>query len=314
MGTPTRGVDRRLRIATAQFAVSDDVDRNARAMVRWIRRARDRRADVVHFCEGALSGYGGVDFDSFDGFDWDRLRARAHDVAAAARDEGLWVVFGSAHRRTGSLRPHNSVYVVDDRGRLVDRYDKRFVAGGASGDDGELAHFSPGNRACVVTIRGVRCGVLICHEYRYPELVRDLVRRGAEVLLHSFHAANMNAERVAATRAQVGERNVATSGGTSLPEITMPASMIAAAASSHLWISAANSSARHSCFPAFFVRPDGVVTGRLRRHVPGVLLSTVDTALALYDSTGPWRHRAMRGTLHSGRRVDDPRSRDRHSF
>lgn len=38
----------------------------------------------------------------------------------------LRVVLGSAHRLSGANNPHNSLYVIDDDGALVDRYDKRF--------------------------------------------------------------------------------------------------------------------------------------------------------------------------------------------
>jgi hypothetical protein len=51
---------------------------------------------------------------------------------------------------------------------------------------------------------------------------------------------------------------------------------------------------------AFFVRADGVTTGRLRRNVAGVLISTLDTDQELYDSTRFWRERAMTGVLHNG--------------
>ncbi|GAB3510154.1 hypothetical protein [Amycolatopsis cihanbeyliensis] len=56
---------------------------------------------------------------------------------------------------------------------------------------------------------------------------------------------------------------------------------------------------------------DGVTLGRSRRNTAGVLISTADTAEDLYDSTGPWRDRAMAGILHSGTAVHDPRSTDR---
>jgi hypothetical protein len=64
-------------------------------------------------------------------------------------------------------------------------------------------------------------------------------------------------------------------------------------------------------WPAFFVRADGITIGRLRRNVPGVLVSTVDTDQELYDSTALWRERAMVGTLYSGTPVSDSRSDDR---
>jgi hypothetical protein len=53
------------------------------------------------------------------------------------------------------------------------------------------------------------------------------------------------------------------------------------------------------------------MVGRLPRHRAGLLLTTVDTRRTFYDPSEPWRGRAMRGIYHSGRAVDDPRSRNR---
>jgi predicted amidohydrolase len=300
-----------LVVATCQFPVSRDPARNKRHVLRQMRRARERGAHVVHFCEGALSGYAGTDFESFRGFDWALLKACSQEVMQLARRLGVWVLLGSSHPLSGRRKPHNCVYVIDDRGEIVDRYDKRFCAGDRSGRLGDLAHYAPGNHSCVFTLRGLRCGVMICHDYRYPELYRDYKRRGVQVVFHSYHAANIRPARLRAMRAQVGGELHALNRGTTLPEITMPAAMQAAAASSHLWISCSNSCARESCWPAFFVRADGVVSGRLSRNRAGVLVSTVDTREPLYDSTVAWRDRALRGVLHSGRLVRDRRSRDR---
>ena len=95
------------------------------------------------------------------------------------------------------------------------------------------------------------------------------------------------------------------------PGITMPAAMTGVAASDNVWISCPNSSAVESLWPSFFVRADGVTVGRLRRNRAGVLVSTVDTTEDLYYSTAAWRERALRGQLHSGTLVSDPRSADR---
>ena len=177
-------------VATCQFPVSSDIGGNLRHVARQLRLAKRRGADVAHFPEGALSGYAGSDFDTFHGFDWAVLHSaleRVLELAAALR---MWVVLGSAHRLTGDNKPHNSVYIVGDDGELVDRYDKRFLAGDADGSTGELAHYSPGDHASTWEINGVRCGALICYEYRYPELHRAYCRDGVQLLFHSFHAAN----------------------------------------------------------------------------------------------------------------------------
>jgi predicted amidohydrolase len=301
----------KLRIATCQFPVSADVRANARHVSRQMRRARDRGAHVAHFCEGALSGYAGADFTSFEGFDWDLLARCSEGILDLARRLRLWVLLGSSHRLSRHHKPHNSVYVIDDRGRLVDRYDKRFCAGDRLGRTGDLSHYSPGNHFAAFTLRGIRCGVLICHDYRYPELVRGYKRRGVQLIFHSYHAGNASPERLELMRRQVGAEFHRLNRGTTLPEITMPAAMQAAAASSHVWISCSNTSARESCWPSFFVRPDGVITGRLRSNAAGILLSTLDTGQRIYDSTVAWRDRAMRGVLHSGRLVRDARSESR---
>lgn len=298
-----------LMLVTAQFAVSADIDASLAAIERLMRRARRVGADVAHFPEAALSGYAGVDFASFEGFDWPRLEAATRRIMALAGELGLWVVIGSAHRLGEGRKPHNCAYVIDAAGALVDRYDKRFCAGDAAGLTGDLAHYTPGDHFAVFEIAGVRCGVLICHDYRYPELYRAYHRLGARLMFHGFHAGGLSAQRFAEMEAGVGAHRL--TGGTTLPAITMPAGMIAAASNNNLWISCPNSSAPRSCWPSFFVRPDGVITGALEVETEGLLLSEVDLSADIYDSTVAWRDRAIGGVLHSGALVDDPRSKDR---
>ncbi len=305
-----------LTVATSQFPVSADISANLGYVRRQVRAAADRGADVVHFPEAALSGYAGTDFTSFDGFDWDALRRASDEVLEWARRCGVWVVLGSAHRLSGDRKPHNCLYVIDSQGELVDRYDKRFCSGDPGGRTGDLAHYSPGDHGSTWTINGVRCAALICYDYRFPELYRQYKREQAELVFHSFHAGGIPAEQIAAIGAVIGPGLAPLNPAATFtyPAITMPAAMTAAAASSHVWISCPNSSRRESCWPAFAVRADGVTAGRLRRNRSGILLTTVDTELPLYDSTAAWRDRALAGQLHSGRLSKDPRSADRRSL
>ena len=292
-------------VATCHFPVDADIRRNGEYVLRQMRSAREHGADVAHFPEACLSGYAGTDFQSYRGFDWPRLDAWTQQIRELARQLALWVILGSTHRLTGRHRPHDSVYVINDRGLLVDRYDKRFCS------TEDLAHYSPGSHGTVFGLNGIRCGVLICYEYAFPELYRAYKRRGVQLVFHSYHAGHASPRRVKALQREVGSRFVALNRGASYPEIRMPAAMQAAATSNHVWISCSNTSARHSCFPSFFVRADGVITGRLRRNLPGVLTSTVDTNQRPYDGTARWRDRAMRGVFHSGRLVRDKRSLER---
>jgi predicted amidohydrolase len=299
-----------LRVATCQFPVARDVRANLRYVARQMTLAKRRGAHVAHFPEGALSGYAGSDFESFTGFDWARLDAAMTEVLRLAAELGIWVVVGSAHRLSGHHKPHNSLYIVNDRGNILDRYDKRFCGGS------DLDHYSPGDHFTVWAIEGVTCGALICYDYRYPELYREYKQLGVAVMFHSFHAAHVPPKQLQAMQQALGREYAHLNAAPTYtyPGITMGAVMTAEAACNHLWISCPNSSARESCWPSFFVRADGVTIGRLPRNRAGVLVSVMDTELPVYDSTRRWRERAMRGVYHSGRLVKDHRSEDRISL
>lgn len=284
-----------IRVATCQFPVEPEIARNRRSILRQMKQAAEQKAEVVHFSECALSGYAGVDIPDTQSIDWEELTAATRDIQAAAKEYRQWVLLGSTHRLSGKNKPHNCVYVIDSKGRLVNRYDKRFC----TGTDGkrptlDLRYYSPGNRATVFSLRGVKCGVLICYDYRFPELYRDYKQRGVQILFQSFHNAR---------------KSVVDDDSYDIWKHIVPATMSCRAAENHFWISANNSTTKPSRWASFAVRPDGAIVGRLKKHVPGVLLT--DMAIRKYfDAPGPWRDRAMRGQLHSGKLINDPRSAD----
>jgi hypothetical protein len=58
--------------------------------------------------------------------DWDRcqwpvLQSELAVIAELARELRLWTVMASVHRLTEPNRPHNSLYVISDRGAVVTR-------------------------------------------------------------------------------------------------------------------------------------------------------------------------------------------------
>lgn len=301
----------KLTIATCQFPTSADIESNFNHISRLMKKSSERGADIAHFPESCLSGYANSDIESFEGFNWQLLNDLTYRLIGLAGELNLWIVLGSAHKLSEKYKPHNSLYIINNKGQLIDRYDKRFCGGDATEKTGDLAHYTSGNHFSVFKIKGIRCGALVCHDYRYPELYREYKRSGVQLMFHSFHAAHLSPERLKQMEAEIGTEYHTINRGTTYPSITMPASMIAAAASSHMWISCPNSSAKESCWGSFFVRADGVITGKLKRHSTDILLSYVDTEAHIYDSTLAWRERALAGILYSGTLVNDERSNKR---
>ena len=270
----------RLTIATCQFAENWSPLANAAVMRRHIQRARAQGAQVVHFHECALSGYCGA--ISSDDYDWDALRQAAKGLLEEARRQKVWLILPSAHQLTPPHRPHNSLYVVNPRGEILDRYDKRFLM------PSELDVFTPGDRFVTFDIGPVRCGLLICFDLRFPELYRELCRRGVKVLFQSFHNGRFD--------------------GPGVHEHIMRQTLQAHAACNGMWISAPNSSAYYSRWPSVFIGPDGVIRGQLHRNRAGLMVNTVDLSQKIYDPISPSRDLALRGQLHNGRCVKDARS------
>ncbi len=284
-----------LRVATCQFSVEADIGHNGRWILKQIDEAADQKADVVHFSECALSGYAGVDIPDMKALDWDHLISATQDIQAAARKRKVWVLLGSTHRLSAGHKPHNSVYVINDGGEIVDRYDKRFCTGlnARRKPTMDLAHYSPGDRFVTFPIKGITCGVLICYDYRFPELYRHLRRLDVAILFQSFH--NARSTVVADTKYNIWKTIV-------------PSTMACRAAENHFWISANNSTTKPSKWASFAVRPDGQIVGRLKLHKPGVLITDMPLDPTFFDAPGPWREFAMNGQLHSGDLVEDPRS------
>lgn len=300
----------KLKIATSQFSVSSDIVQNKIKILEQIKEAKENGAQLIHFPEGSLSGYAGVDFESFTDFDWEILVDSTQEILHEAKKSNIWVLLGSAHRLENH-KPHNSLYIINNKGSVVDRYDKMFCAGTEEENTDDLLHFSPGDHFSTFEVEGIKCGVLICHEYRYPELYREYKKMGVEIMFHSYHAGNMNPTRQDEMETAVGKENFAFNNGKTIPEITMPSTMISYAANNYLWISCSNTSAKESCWASMTVRPDGIVVGKLEKNIDGILITEFDTDKTFYDATKYWRNRAMNGTYHSGNLVEDFRSKNR---
>ena len=273
-----------LKIATCQFAVGRSVEQNSRSICRYIRKASDAGADIVHFSECALSGYVGTDYPNFDKYDWEMLKAETRKIMSLAAELKIWIVLGSTHRLTGKNKPHNSLYLINQKGDIVDRYDKRFCT------PGDLRRLTPGNRFVNFKINGVKCSLLICFDLRFPEIYRALYKEGVNCVLQSFYNAKQS--------------------GPSIHTHIMRQTMQSHAACNHFWVSMANSSGYYAPYPSCFIQPEGKIIGQLRINRPGLMVNTVDLKKVFYDPMKKFRDNVITGRLNNAaKKINDPRSK-----
>jgi predicted amidohydrolase len=102
-----------------------------------------------------------------------------------ADELNVWLLIGSAMvRREGDKAANRSV-LVDPSGRIAATYDKvhLFDVDLAGGERyRESATFAPGDHATIAEAEGVRLGLSVCYDLRFPALYRALAQAGAEVL------------------------------------------------------------------------------------------------------------------------------------
>ncbi|WP_371589898.1 carbon-nitrogen hydrolase family protein [Streptomyces virginiae] len=123
---------------------------------------------------------------------WDVLREEAESITALAGELGLWTVFGSIHPLTPPNWPHNSLYIVSDQGRLVARYDKRFLS------YTEVSFlYAPGREPLVFEVDGIRLGCALCVEANFPELFAEYERLDVDCVLLSVMVDDAPRARVA---------------------------------------------------------------------------------------------------------------------
>ncbi len=101
----------------------------------------------------------------------------AHEAASIARGSGLALLYGYPERGAdGQL--YNSALLVGPDGATLANYRKTHLFG-----DMERAVFTPGHEPFVLAeLGGLRVGILICYDVEFPEMVRGLALRGADLV------------------------------------------------------------------------------------------------------------------------------------
>lgn len=161
-----------LRVAAVQMKFAHSIEGNLAKIEQAASHAAAAGADAVLFPECATTGYG-YDFGSLRPTDVRKCLQTIGRIAAAQK---TYLLVGSPV--FAGRRLFNGMTVFDRDGRLVHVYAKCQLTAS------DRVWFSPGNSLSLFLIDGVWATAIICHERRYPELVRLAVMAGAQILFH----------------------------------------------------------------------------------------------------------------------------------
>jgi predicted amidohydrolase len=172
----------RLPVALVQLDATDEVDANIDRATTLAAEAAWGGARLIVLPE--YLHYRGPD----DGF-----RASARPIpgpftdafADVARRHAAWILAGSlAETSADPGCPFNTSVLIDPTGAIAATYRKIHLFDVAIDDgpvDTESARVSAGDATVVAEVDGVRLGLSVCYDLRFPELYRTLALAGAEV-------------------------------------------------------------------------------------------------------------------------------------
>ncbi len=282
----------KLKIATCQFPVSGKISDNSTFIKGFIREAAQNGCDLIQFPEQALSGYPPVDITSFKDYNWQLLRAETKEIMTLAKENNIWVVLGSSHLINEKEKPLNCLYIISNKGEIVDRYDKSMLT------EGDLKYFTPGNHIVVLELKGYKLGFLICYDSCFPEMYNIYRHENVSIMIHSFYNAHHP-------------------GRTILDDI-IPAEIRVRASDNLMWVCASNSSGAYSSWATCIARPDGSLES-LEREKPGILYREFPDN-KITDKFPSWTHNNKVMALpetdvyHNGIPSEDPRALDRRAL
>jgi predicted amidohydrolase len=218
----------------------------------------------------------------WDRADWATLTVELRAIARLAGELHLWTVLGSIHPLTPPRRPHLSLYVISDEGRIETRYDERLLS-----NTKVSFMYTPGSAPVTFSVDGVRFGLALGMEATYPEVFLEYERLDVDCVLFSTH----------------GPGTPANNGPFALQARAL-------AAANSFWVSYSGTAQDAPNAPSGVVSPTGDWLTRCPAD-PAAALATTDLDFNAENLARPWRRVARSGLYTAYQAPNDPRSLDR---
>jgi omega-amidase len=171
-----------IKAAICQMQVETEKERNLKKAARLIEQAARMGAELIVLPEVFNGPYDVACFadyaESIPGptFDFLSHSAAKHGIA----------VVGSFIERSADDKLFNSSFIFDDQGNLLGNHRKVHlfdidIPGQITFKESSV--LSAGQDITVVNYKGLKIGIMICYDVRFPELARAMVLKGADLFV-----------------------------------------------------------------------------------------------------------------------------------
>jgi predicted amidohydrolase len=175
-------VKRKIKVAAAQILTKSDIKKNLSKIKAKMREAHKAGCEIILFHEGCLTGYPSA--RALKKLKLSKVSKAEKEIQKLAKKLYLATLVGSTSKEKGNY--YNDVLIINEHGTLLGRYSKTWRAG--------EAHYTAGSGPVIFKVAGVLATAIICHDLRYPELVRLPVAAGAQIVFIANNESGLTLE------------------------------------------------------------------------------------------------------------------------
>ena len=188
-----------MKLALIQIAAQTEKEASLQLAESYIRKAAAEGADLAVLPEMFCCPYSTENFPVYAESENGMCRTR---MAAAARENRVFLVAGSMPELDSDGRVYNTSYVFDREGKQIARHRKVHlfdinVEGGqyfresdtlSAGDqittfEIETTEFENSGKSSASCSSPLRCGLMICYDIRFPEFAMKMAQKGVSLII-----------------------------------------------------------------------------------------------------------------------------------
>lgn len=165
-----------MKVSCVQMAVKlAEVENNLAHIKELIRQAAQEKPDVIVLPETWNIGF--FPKDNLASYCDNNGEMITREIGGLAKELGINIVAGSVGNIKEDGKVYNTAFVFNRQGECVYTYDKIHLFS----PGGEHEYFTFGNHYGTFQLDGVNCGMIICYDVRFLELVRSIRLKGVDM-------------------------------------------------------------------------------------------------------------------------------------
>jgi len=160
------------KIAVAQIKVFDQIKRNVEKVLKFIDKAKSKKADIVCFPESCLG-------DKVLTINSPEIKL----IKNKCKDKSIYCIIGAHIKEKNKI--FNSAILINRDGKIQDIYKKIHLFPGL-----DLKNTSPGKTNKVIKTDFGKIGIIICWDFAFPEDIKKLSKKGVQIIFCPSYLLN----------------------------------------------------------------------------------------------------------------------------